>query len=271
MIYLTYSLTSSNHQPPITDFASPHSSTMSTPKPQENVRTSNCGIRKVNIGVRSLIFGGEIVERGEWPWLVAIFVNEMLGLKFSCGGTLISTKAILTAAHCIVTTEKTYKPKEILLYFGQHNRFDWNEANSLRMRVEEIIIHPDYDRRRVPRDADIAILLTKNRVMFNEFIQPVCLWSMEDDRNIKIDAMGTIVGWGRKSIEQMTSTIPRKIELPMVSRSECLATSQELSMVLSNRTFCAGTLDGNGPCHGDSGMKFRMSLQMKFLVTFDSN
>jgi len=42
------------------------------------------------------ITGGSTAARGQFPWQVALIIN---GASF-CGGSLISSQWILTAAHC---------------------------------------------------------------------------------------------------------------------------------------------------------------------------
>ena len=43
-----------------------------------------------------LIIGGSQVERGKWPWIVALFKTVNNDSKFFCGGTLISNKHVVT-------------------------------------------------------------------------------------------------------------------------------------------------------------------------------
>lgn len=219
--------------------------------------SSNCGVSKMNLHIRSLIFGGDMIQRGEWPWLVAIYLSEMFGVSYACGGNLISSKAVLTAAHCVEISQ----PREVLLYFGHFNRLDWTEDDSIRLHPADIFIHPDYRKKRNSKDADLAILLTRESVEFNNFIQPVCLWSTGDDGEEPDDEKGIVVGWGKESVDRTVSTHPRKIELPIVEANLCMEMSQQLAPILSNRTFCAGTLDGNGPCYGDSGKTLNSNLK----------
>lgn len=216
-----------------------------------------CGVTKIKLEFRSLVFGGEIIQRGEWPWLVAIYLAEAFGVSFACGGNLISTRAVLTAAHCVKSSNKVYLPREVLLYFGHYNRLDWTESDSIRSRAVQIFIHPDYRKHKQMKDADLAIIITEEIIKFNEFIQPVCVTSEGQES----ESNGFIVGWGRDSLDRIASTHPRKIGLPIIEVDRCIEESPSIASALSNRTFCAGTLDGNGPCHGDSG---KISSHLKF-------
>lgn len=46
---------------------------------------------------------------------------------------------------------------------------------------------------------------------------------------------------------------PKKIDMPVVSEAECLRSHDIFRNITSNRTFCAGSRDGRGPCNGDEG------------------
>lgn len=59
------------------------------PPPIASTDDSHCGILKTSLEIRSLIFGGEEVKRGEWPWLVAIFQIDTFDTSFACGSNLI--------------------------------------------------------------------------------------------------------------------------------------------------------------------------------------
>ena len=65
-----------------------------------------------------------------------------MGLRPFCGGTLISKKCVLTAAHCLVNKW----PSMINVLLGEHNWEDISETNNTDvLTVASIKIHPFYD------------------------------------------------------------------------------------------------------------------------------
>ena len=59
------------------------------------VAGDECGVSIV--GPLPLVYNGRPTEKGEWPWLVAMFVkSKSAGLQFQCGASLLSTTIVLT-------------------------------------------------------------------------------------------------------------------------------------------------------------------------------
>lgn len=122
-----------------------------------------CGMTGPVIGPR--IFNGEEVGKGDWPWVVAIFIDEASRTGFTCGGTIISAQTVLTAGHCIkLRSGKTYKSGELFVVAAIHNVKHYDVETSVVNRVTKAEIHSDFDHTLSSTyDADIAVLILQDR------------------------------------------------------------------------------------------------------------
>jgi len=62
-----------------------------------------CGVQEIDPKMAARIVGGEEATAYSWPWQCYISTKYPGGrrCKRSCGGTIISSRYILTAAHCL--------------------------------------------------------------------------------------------------------------------------------------------------------------------------
>lgn len=225
-----------------------------------------CGRRNNDATVGGFIYGGDETNRGDWPWIVAMFLNKPSGLSFNCGGTLVSSSAVVTAAHCVITSHKAYQPHEMTVWLGRHSLTDWSEPGATTVPIQSINVHQDYMRQQQSYDADIAVIKLQRTVTFTEYIRPVCLWPAATDLKEVENKRGSVIGWGR-DVDLPISNIPKKIDLPIVNVLSCIQKSVHLAKTVSERTFCAGTLDGTGPCKGDSGRAILYNTVVLFHLT----
>ncbi|XP_037049414.1 serine protease gd-like [Bradysia coprophila] len=225
-----------------------------------------CGTTHAKSNFRHLVVGGEAVKRGAWPWLVAVYLNGARGSSFNCGGILISAGIVVTAAHCLRMSERTYQPHEVVLYLGRHSIVDPIDAAVKTVHVKKIIIHADYMTNGTSYDADIAVVVMQERIHFTELIRPICLWDGDDSIGSVEGQLGTVVGWGRDEVGNILTAEPKKITIPIVSEAECLRSSDTYRYITSQRTFCAGDRDGTGPCNGDSGSGLAFKINGKWML-----
>lgn len=64
------------------------------PTPDEGCGYTSKSFRK--------IVGGEVSQKGSWPWIALIGYDDGLSATpFKCGGALVTARHIVTAAHCL--------------------------------------------------------------------------------------------------------------------------------------------------------------------------
>ncbi|XP_046834543.1 serine protease gd-like [Vespa crabro] len=214
----------------------------------------NCG--RVNIpdnNINPLIAKGLETSPGQWPWLVAIFVVK-IQFEFHCTGTLVTNKHIVTVAHCTRLDDVILPASTMLVSLGRYRLRDWREEGSVNREVKEYKLHPDYkgDIKDPTADADLAVITLWEPVEFSDFIKPICLWSGSNDLRDIVGSKGYVIGWGQDEFGKYL-TNPHMAIVPIVSQEDCLWSNAGFVAFTSNRTFCAGSRNGIGPCNGDSG------------------
>ncbi|XP_008144752.2 serine protease 27 [Eptesicus fuscus] len=194
--------------------------------------------------------GGQDALEGEWPWQVSIQRN---GSHF-CGGSLITDRWVLTAAHCFSNTSETSFYRVLLgarqlVKPGPHATYS---------RVKRVESNPLYQG--MASSADVALVELEAPVTFTNYILPVC---MPDPSIIFESGMECwATGWGSPS-EQDRLPNPRilqKLAVPIIDTPKCnLLYSKDAESGFQLKTIkddmlCAGFAEGKkDACKGDSG------------------
>jgi len=201
---------------------------------------SSCKCGLAQRGTR--IIGGNQTEVNEYPWQVAMYY----GGRFICGGSVISSRWVLSAAHCVTRgTAKNYK-----LRLGEHHRWDSDEVEHQTMNVKEIISHEKYSGRTY--NNDYALLELEEAIDFKKYphIRPVCLPEL-DDGDFSGE-MAIVTGWG--STGNGLSSVLMEVEVEVLSNSACKNDYGYASSDITDQMVCAA-VEGGGKdaCQGDSG------------------
>ncbi|XP_011859659.1 PREDICTED: serine protease 29-like isoform X2 [Vollenhovia emeryi] len=219
-----------------------------------------CGITSYySDSTNNLLPNGDIALPGQWPWVVAIFVENREDsfraiYNYKCGGTILTNRHVITAGHCVMKDSQRSLPPNMLEVIVGHTDLRRFRRNGIsNPEIARYVIHPDYLPTGV--DADLAILILKKPVEFNPFIKPICLWSSSITLGDAVNSTGYVVGWGPDSLRGRAVGEQHMARVTIVNQETCLRSDHLFIRLLSNRSFCATSLEA-GPCHGDSGSGF---------------
>lgn len=200
---------------------------------------------------RKLIHGGTEVEPNRYPYLASLhYRNDSTGeLLQVCGGTLISSSVILTAAHC-------YEYIDVAI-LGLHN-FSMSEDTPhefYNITSDQKFIYPFYNN--LTNDGDFLLLFLDTPSKYT----PVTLNS---DSGIPIrDALLTVMGWGTQETGY-TSDVPEETIVETRSNFWCYIAYQGLDWTMeafgllaylniTENVICAEGGNTDDSCQGDSG------------------
>ncbi|KAM5287982.1 transmembrane protease serine 12 [Ctenodactylus gundi] len=207
----------------------------------------DCGIAPLrDVLKESRIVGGTEAQVGAWPWLASLQIQDGQVLVHICGGSLVRSRWILTAAHCLKESRDPLKWRAVI----GTNSLRGRRPHIKTIKIKAIITHPDFIMDTYVND--IALFHLKKAVRYNDYIQPICLpfdVFQKLDRNTKC----FISGWGRTKEEGNGTKTLQEAEVHYISRSVCNSDSSYAGVVPST-SFCAGDEDGHfDTCRGDSG------------------
>lgn len=133
--------------------------------------------------VERFIIGGEDVSIQEHPYMAGVL---NLGLNV-CGGSIISSRNVLTAAHCILIRSAV----AISIFVGSSRR---RGQEGITHRSLRLFIHPDYKYTQDPflMQNDIAVIRTLTQIQFGAFVQPIALGTNFVPSNSQV----ILTGWG---------------------------------------------------------------------------
>lgn len=189
------------------------------------------------------IVGGTNAAIKDFPWQVYFSSGD-----YMCGGTIISKRWILTAAHCTqdefdLPISSSVMSVKVGSAYNTGPTGKWYD-------VKSYTIHKDYGTNGLLYD--IAALELYEDIDFSN-AEVIELVSMKDVADGATDpgVMSTVTGWGIIGVDpDKYSSILQKVQLPIVSNQ----TAAEVWGNTSNTILMAGYKNGNkDACSGDSG------------------
>ncbi|XP_063233625.1 transmembrane protease serine 9-like [Bacillus rossius redtenbacheri] len=186
----------------------------------------------------SRIITGTAVSQGDIPWQAFI----IMGGTSLCGGSLISSEWVLTAAHCL----SGFSSFEVTL--GATSRAV-AQPGAITQEARQALIHGSYSQLLILND--IGLLRLSSVVAFNNIINAIRLPSLSDASKTYAGENAVVSGFGRTS--STTNTASANLLFADVSIITNAACANTFGIRLRASNICSLGTEGRSPCNGDSG------------------
>jgi secreted trypsin-like serine protease len=239
----------------------------------------------------SRIVGGEPAVGKTWPWQIALYRRNNDGkFQFICGGSVVSGRFVLTAAHCFGEEGGNRNADDYLIVEGT-KRIDLTmksePTSGRRIGIHRIIVHEGFNR---AMENDIALLELASPASST----PVPYGRPDTTALETPGKRGVVTGWGylksmkrdpnrgnawvdahtgepisSDNIHSYIDTTLRQVDLPLIGWQDCRAAygKQPRSGSVDARNLCAGEAQGGrDSCQGDSGGPLVMRDDKGFFV-----
>lgn len=215
-------------------------------KPQADARAS-CGagpFKALSIDEQKRIVGGTDAVKNSWPFIVALLNNK----RQFCGGSIMDSTRILTAAHCVAHMS-SWDVARLEVALGMHNLKPSMDYQVLK-KVRRVTRHRGFDSRTLYND--IAILTLDSPIDYTSTISPVCL-PPSDSSDQYTDKEAAVIGWGAIREGGGQPSVLQQVTVQIMTNDKCKNMyGSDAPGGIVDHMLCAA-YPNKDSCSGDSG------------------
>ncbi|NXX73726.1 MCPT3 protease, partial [Urocolius indicus] len=183
------------------------------------------------------IIGGWEAKPHSRPYMAYLSIKSGSHV-FHCGGFLIRSDAVLSAAHCVKVS--------ITVTLGAHN-IKKKEPSQQKFRVAHWVIHPQYSHDTY--ENDIMLLKLKPKARLTK--QVSYIHRPRYNERVTPGTKCKVAGWGRTSRMGNTTSVLMEVDLKVQKEKRCDIFKVKY---LQRSMICVGDQsDRKSTCLGDSG------------------
>ncbi|XP_066942649.1 trypsin-1-like [Macrobrachium rosenbergii] len=219
-------------------------------QPMNALTEPRCGVTlntKASLNEHRIVGGTNAKMRHPWMVHLKMTVGKY-NYEYRCGGTLVTNKHIVSAAHCFYG----YDIRTVDVALGKNDLSVANEQGSVWRRTSTYKVHESYDDSLLLHD--IAIVTIPEPVTYSDLILPICL--PPADLKIQGGEESVAIGWGATSYGGQEALVLQEVNLTVQSNSQCQSDWRkkfgDLYFEIFDSQLCTKNA-GKDTCSGDSG------------------
>lgn len=205
--------------------------------------------------------GSFVDDDTKFQFMVALLdINDGEVEGSFCGGILIASDIVMTAAHCFTQNRRLFNLCQNGKYgctkvsMGSKYSVALDE-HRIVIEVADIFIHENYDFHRAFYVHDIALLKLDKPAPISDYIQ---IATLPNKTASGLENEGIILGWGASSNKGQSLIGLKEASVKLLDHSICNDMIDDEGIKLTATNICSigqnDTADGSSSsCHGDSG------------------
>ncbi|KAG8233151.1 hypothetical protein J437_LFUL018509 [Ladona fulva] len=183
------------------------------------------------------IIDGAPALRGQFPYQVVVYMDN----SYMCGGSIISSQWILTAAHCALGF------KNFVIIMGTTDRTKYQSGQQTAV-TNISIVNSMYNKNNY--NNDIAVLRVPT-ILFSPFVSPVQLPKATDSTKSFTGQAALVSGFGVTASGTVSNTL-QYAAVNVISNYQCQQVFGTSYVAPTN--ICTKNVNNSkGTCNGDSG------------------